>query len=299
MRALDRKLLRDLLGMKGQAVAIALVVAASIAVLVSSMSTFRSLERTQRVYYERYRFAEVFARMKRAPEPVAERVRAIPGVAQVETRAVADVSIEVAGLEEPAIGRLVSLPPPGRASLNAVYLRRGRMPEPGRPGEALVSEGFAEANKIGPGDHVAAVIHGPGSGSRSRGWRCRPSTSISSGRASCSPTTGASACSGWRARRWRRRSISRGRSTISRSRSGRADRSARSSPSSTGCSRPMPAWARRGARTRSRTATSATRSSSCAGRRCSSRRSSSGWRPSSCRWCCRASSPRSDRRSRC
>jgi putative ABC transport system permease protein len=160
MRALDRKLVRDLLGMKGQAVAIAFVVAASIAVLVSSMSTYRSLERTQRVYYERYRFAEVFARVKRAPETVAERVRAIPGVAQVETRAVADVSIEVAGLDEPAIGRLVSLPEPGRASLNATYLRRGRMPEPGRPGEALVSEGFAEANKLGPGDHVAAVIHG-------------------------------------------------------------------------------------------------------------------------------------------
>jgi putative ABC transport system permease protein len=160
MRALDRKLLRDLLGMKGQAVAIALVVAASIAVLVSSMSTYRSLERTQRVYYERYRFAEVFARVKRAPESVAGDVRAIPGVAQVETRAVADVSIEVAGLDEPAVGRLVSLPPPGRASLNAVYLRSGRMPEPGRPGEALVSEGFAVANQLAPGDHVAAVIHG-------------------------------------------------------------------------------------------------------------------------------------------
>ncbi|HEX2572536.1 MAG TPA: ABC transporter permease [Polyangia bacterium] len=160
MRALDRKLLRDLLGMKGQAVAIALVVAASIAVLVSSMSTYRSLERTQRVYYERYRFAEVFARVKRAPESVAGDVRAITGVAQVETRAVADVSIEVAGLDEPAVGRLVSLPPPGRASLNAVYLRSGRMPEPGRPGEALVSEGFAVANQLAPGDHVAAVIHG-------------------------------------------------------------------------------------------------------------------------------------------
>ena len=57
MRALDRKLLRDLWLIKEQALAIALVIACGVATFVMSLSTLASLARTQDTYYDRYRFA--------------------------------------------------------------------------------------------------------------------------------------------------------------------------------------------------------------------------------------------------
>ena len=90
MRAIHRKLVRDLWQIKGQALAIALVMACGISIFIMYLSTLESLERTQQAYYERYRFAEVFARLKRAPRWLEDRIAAIPGVARVETRVVVD-----------------------------------------------------------------------------------------------------------------------------------------------------------------------------------------------------------------
>ncbi|HVR70125.1 MAG TPA: FtsX-like permease family protein [Vicinamibacteria bacterium] len=157
---LDRKLLRDLWQMRGQAVAIALVIGSGLAMFVMYFSNFDSLRRTQRLYYERQRFAEVFASLKRAPQRLAERLATVPGVAVVDTRVVADVTLDVLGLPEPATGRLVSIPAAGRPRLNDVFLRRGRWIEPGRPDEVLASEAFAAANGLVAGSRVAAVING-------------------------------------------------------------------------------------------------------------------------------------------
>jgi hypothetical protein len=100
---LDRKLLRDLWEMRGQAIAIALVVGSGVAIFVMYHSNFDSLRRTQATYYERQRFAEVFASLKRAPNRLEEGLRAIPGVARVATRVVAEVTVDVPG--DPAVVR--------------------------------------------------------------------------------------------------------------------------------------------------------------------------------------------------
>ena len=67
LRALHRKLLRDLVSMRSQAIAIALVLSAGVAMYVAYYSTFDSLQRTRAAYYSDYRFADVFANAKRAP----------------------------------------------------------------------------------------------------------------------------------------------------------------------------------------------------------------------------------------
>jgi len=158
--ALDRKLLRDLWEMKGQALAIAAVVAAGVTMYVTYLSNFHSLRRTQNAYYDLYRFADVFASLKRAPQRLEERIADIPGVARVDTRVVADVTLDVPGFAEPATGRLISTPAEGRPRLNAVFLRRGRWIEPGRSDEVIASEAFANAHGLGPGDEIAALING-------------------------------------------------------------------------------------------------------------------------------------------
>lgn len=160
MRALDRKLFRDLWHTKGQALAIGLVVAAGITMFVMYLSTFASLKLTLETYYDRYRFAEVFASLRRAPASLEAAIERIPGVAQVETRVVADVSLSVEGLAEPAVGRLISIPERDLSHLNDLFLRRGRYLEAGRPDEVLVSEGFALARGLEPGDEVSAVLNG-------------------------------------------------------------------------------------------------------------------------------------------
>lgn len=160
MRALDRKLLRDLAQMKGQALAITLVMACGVATFVMALSTLHSLQYTQSTYYERYRFADVFGHVKRAPNQLAERIAEIPGVGRVQTRVVVDVTLDVPGLAEPATGRLISIPDYRAPGLNDLHLRSGRHVEPGRPGEALVSEAFAEAQGIGPGGRIKAVVNG-------------------------------------------------------------------------------------------------------------------------------------------
>jgi len=160
VRALDRKLLRDLWAIKGQALAIALVIASGVSISVVYLSNAASLERSRQLYYDRYRMADVFATVKRAPLSLVPRVAELPGVAQVAARVVVDVTLEVPGLDDPATGRLISLDEGGGATLNDLFLRAGRRPEPLRRDEVLVSESFAIANDLGPGDAVGAVING-------------------------------------------------------------------------------------------------------------------------------------------
>jgi putative ABC transport system permease protein len=160
MRELDRKVFRDLMHMRGQFVAVALVVACGVASYVSMVSTYRSLLLSQSEYYAAYRFANVFAQLKRAPDSVANQVRNLPGVAAVQTRVVRDVVLDVPGLDEPATGRLVSIPEKRTTILNDLFLRQGRYIAEGRSEEIIASEAFAQANKLQVGDSISGVLNG-------------------------------------------------------------------------------------------------------------------------------------------
>ncbi len=159
LSVLDRKLLRELWRIRSQVLAIASVIGAGLALFVLMMSTLVSLEETRRAYYERYRFAEVFAQLERAPERVAGQIEQIPGVDVVRTRVVVGVNLDLQGSREPASGLIVSIPEIERPMLNDLYLRQGRYIEPRRD-EVLASEGFVEANGLEPGDAITAVING-------------------------------------------------------------------------------------------------------------------------------------------
>jgi putative ABC transport system permease protein len=157
---LQRKLVRDLLGMRGQALAIALVIASGVAMAVMYLSTFDSLQRTANQYYARQRFADVFVSLVRAPRHVAARVSEVPGVAVVEPRVVVEVTLDVAGMREPAAGRLVSVPTDRRPALNDLHLRAGRWIDGTRPDEVIASEAFCRAHGMGPGDRIQALVNG-------------------------------------------------------------------------------------------------------------------------------------------
>lgn len=160
MRNLDRKLIRDLMHMRGQVIAIVLVIAAGVGTFVMSMCAYGTLSAGKESFYRDFRFAEIFATARRCPDSLIPRIKQIPGVADVETRLVYNVLMDVPGMTEPATARLISVPDSGETTLNKVYVSRGRMIEPGNVGEVVVSEMFAEAHGFVPGNTVSAIING-------------------------------------------------------------------------------------------------------------------------------------------
>jgi putative ABC transport system permease protein len=160
LSALDLKLLRDLWHMRGQVLAIAAVIMGGVATLVMSLSTYDSLVTTRDRFYSEYRLADVFANLKRAPEPVAERLRAIAGIDRLETRVIAGVKLEVQGFTDPITGLMLSVPDSGEPLLNALHLKRGRMVQPYSADEVVLSDTFADAHRFEPGDKLAAIING-------------------------------------------------------------------------------------------------------------------------------------------
>lgn len=160
MHPLRRKLWRDAWHYRGQLAAIIAVVTCGIALFVTMRSMNGFLRDSRDRYYAEYRFADVFAQVRRAPSRAARDVAALPGVAAVEDRIVFDVVADVPRLSEPAVVRLVSVPVPRAPALNDVHLTSGRWPAAGRTDEVVASRAFARANGLRLGDSVGAVLNG-------------------------------------------------------------------------------------------------------------------------------------------
>ncbi|MBK9035818.1 MAG: ABC transporter permease [Myxococcales bacterium] len=158
MRAIDRKLLRDLGRMRGQVITIALVLAAGVAATISLTGTYRALGAARDDYYAAQGFPDLFVHLERAPDVVGDRLAAIPGVAAVTPRLVEPLAAWMPGQARPATGTAVSLPDDG--SLRGLVLRQGRGPEPGRADEVVVLESFAAVHQLAPGDRLEVVMAG-------------------------------------------------------------------------------------------------------------------------------------------
>lgn len=159
LSALNRKLFRDLWAVRGQVIAIALVLAGGIATYVMAASTLRAMRDTQTRMYREFRFPDLFASLKRAPLSLASRVRQLPGIIEVETRTAAPANISLAGFSQPVSGLIIGLPASGPI-LNLLHLHAGRLPDPNADHEAIVSDGFAQAHKLNPGFRLEVTIEG-------------------------------------------------------------------------------------------------------------------------------------------
>ncbi len=160
MRALDRKMWRDLWHLKGQAFAIIMVITCGVAIFIMFLSTLDTLRQTQTSFYQNNRFADVFSSLKRAPESLRQRIVEIPGVAVAETRVVANIMLDIKNYNEPVNAKLISIPDVGEAKLNNLYLRQGRLLSDNRHDEIIISDAFAEAHGFVPGDKLTAIING-------------------------------------------------------------------------------------------------------------------------------------------
>jgi len=164
MRALDRKLLRDLRLMWSQALTIALVVACGMGGFLTTLSAVDSLALARDAFYAEGRFADVFASVKRAPLALEPRLRELPGVLDVQTRIEHLVRLELPGVDDPVLGQLIGLEPRSAPRMNRVFIQRGRdlgeQATGTRAIEVLLSAGFAEARGLEPGTRLTALING-------------------------------------------------------------------------------------------------------------------------------------------
>ena len=160
MSPLDRKLLRDLWRMRGQAIAISLVVAVGVMMLVMMNGIVNTLDETRQTYYDRYRLADIFAPVKRAPDHVLQDIAKIDGVGAVEGRVIGGALIDIESMAVPVRAMAVSLPDFGAPILNDVYLAVGRQISPRRRDEILLLKGFADAHGLEPGDEISATLNG-------------------------------------------------------------------------------------------------------------------------------------------
>jgi putative ABC transport system permease protein len=160
MKALNRKVWRDLWRMKGQVFAITLVVMSGVATFIMFITTMHSLDLTRNRFYRDYNFADAFVYLKRAPESLKDKIKEVPGVNQVETRVSAYVKLDISGFPEPVTGHIISVPDDGRPLLNRLYIRKGRLADPAKDNEVVINETFAHAHGFNLGDQFAAIING-------------------------------------------------------------------------------------------------------------------------------------------
>jgi putative ABC transport system permease protein len=160
VNVLARKRRRELWTLRGQLLAVALVDAVGVAMLVMSLATLQSLRDSRDRYYREQAFADVFARLKRAPEAVAARLRAIPGVAAVDTRVVAYGRGALAGFDDPVQVQAVSIPESGVARLDRLRVLSGRAPAGGERDTLAISDAFAQAHGLRAGSRITLTLHG-------------------------------------------------------------------------------------------------------------------------------------------
>jgi len=158
MRVLDRKLVRTLWWSRGQSIAVAMVVLCGTACYIAIASAHSNLVLTRDTYYSQYRFADFEIHLERAPLTAIFKLESLPGVRQVRGRIVKDVNLDIEGEDEPRIGRIISMPNRQRDVLNDICLMEGRYFSEGKQNEVILSQRFAQANGLKPGDQIEASI---------------------------------------------------------------------------------------------------------------------------------------------
>lgn len=159
MRTLDKKLLRNLGSMKGQVVAIVLIIACGVASYVTMVTAYRGLTGSRDGYFARYRMAHVFAPVKRAPRSTLRRLEAVDGVRRVEGRIVFEVTIDMPTIVQPCSGRVISVPDKRVAIINDLHLTSGGWFTGDGTRQTIVADNFARVHGLRTGDTITVLMN--------------------------------------------------------------------------------------------------------------------------------------------
>ncbi|HHV07489.1 MAG TPA: FtsX-like permease family protein [Firmicutes bacterium] len=157
MKALDKRLIRTVMGAKAQYGAVVIIICIGLMILTSLSNTAQNMLVCLDEYYRNYRFADLFADFTAVPVGTVLDLGKLREVETVEPRIVADIRADVGRDLNPTL-RLVSIGPDQR--INRLYVQAGRIPVvSGERGIALLAA-FAEANDLTVGDKIDLIIRG-------------------------------------------------------------------------------------------------------------------------------------------
>lgn len=158
IRSLHRKLLRTMARNWAQSLAVAMVVLCGVAAYICVYSAYLNLQLTRDTYYQQQRLADFEILVDRAPQTALYKIESIPGVREARGRLVRDVNVDIEGIDEPRIGRLISMPGEGQEVLNDLVLVGGRYFDPAAQDEVILSERFARENGLKLGDRFGVSV---------------------------------------------------------------------------------------------------------------------------------------------
>ncbi len=156
--AFHKKLFRTMFQSWGQSLGVVMVVLCGIAAYICFHSAYLNLSLTRDTYYAQNRLADFEIMVERAPETAVFKLERLPGVRQVRKRIVEDVNVDIEGVNEPRVGRLISMPARRSPVINDIVILSGRYFEAGEQRVAVVSNQFAESNGLALGDRFQISV---------------------------------------------------------------------------------------------------------------------------------------------
>ena len=160
MNALDRKLVRDLRHTWKMLLAVTSIIALGIACYIGMLSSARNLTSAQVSYYSTCRMADFWVDLKKAPVEDVVRQAHLAGISEIHTRIQYKVLCDMPGIPEPIGGLMISMPDRPTPVINGLVMRSGSTFTDDRLDQVIVSEKFANARGLVPGDPLAVIMNG-------------------------------------------------------------------------------------------------------------------------------------------
>ncbi len=160
MTVLDRKRMRDLLRARGMLLAVAAIVATGTGSFIGMLGTFNNLDDARASYYAECRMADFWIDLKKAPVAEVRKLATLPGISELRDRMTFPAILDLPDVPQPINMLVVSMPREQAPVINNILVREGTYFTENRRNEAILSEQFAEARGIHPGDTINLILDG-------------------------------------------------------------------------------------------------------------------------------------------
>ncbi len=160
MTVLDNKFRRDLAISKGMLAAIIAIIAVGTGCFVGMLSTFNNLEKARSSYYSQCRMADFWIDLKKAPLSEVKLLLEQEGISEIRDRISFPVIVDLAEVDRPISGHLLTLPAHPEPIINNIVVERGSYFSEKRRDEVIISEKFARARNIEMGSYIYLVLNG-------------------------------------------------------------------------------------------------------------------------------------------
>lgn len=160
MKALDRKLRREVLQSRGLLGSIVAILTLGVMTLVGLMGTYRNLNEAVDDYYARCRMPDFWVELKKAPVERAEQMAMIEGVSELRTRISKPVSVDWPESDVLVRGLALSLPDHPEPVLSSALISEGSWFPGLSDEEVIVSKAFAMEHDLSLGETIPLVLDG-------------------------------------------------------------------------------------------------------------------------------------------